>query len=127
VTHTPKRILVVDDHVDTAQSFAALLRALGHEVEAVTNSAHVEARVAELEPHIVFLDIGMPGIDGWEIARRLRERFQPEVLRLVAMTAHGSADAHVQSRRAGFDAHLTKPADILLLESILRQFFPEAA
>jgi len=127
VVEVSLRILSVDDLRDAAESLAQLLMVMGHRAMAVTDPGKVEAMVEAFRPHIVFLDIGMPGIDGWEIARRLRERFQPEVLRLVAMTAHGSADAHVQSRRAGFDAHLTKPADILLLESILRQFFPEAA
>jgi len=125
MSHTPKRILVVDDHVDTALSFAALLRALGHEVEAVTDSMHVEARVAELEPHIVFLDIGMPRLDGWQVAERLRARYSQEALRLVAITAYGEAHDRARSRRAGFDAHLVKPASVDLVESILTQFFTQ--
>jgi len=125
MSHTPKRILVVDDHVDTALSFAALLRALGHEVEAVTDSMRVEARVAELEPHIVFLDIGMPRLDGWQVAERLRARYSQEALRLVAITAYGEAHDRARSRRAGFDAHLVKPASVDLVESILTQFFTQ--
>ena len=123
--HTPKRILVVDDHVDTAQSFAALLRALGHDAEAVTNPVQVEARVAELEPHIVFLDIGMPQLDGWQVAERLRARYSAEALKLVAITAYGEAHDRARSRRAGFDAHLVKPASVDLVESILTQFFTQ--
>ena len=98
MSHTPKRILVVDDHVDTALSFAALLRALGHEVEAVTDSMRVEARVAELEPHIVFLDIGMPRLDGIEAARQLRRSHWPA--RLVFLTVHEDTDF----ARAALDA-----------------------
>jgi len=121
------RVLSVDDLHDAAESLAQLLIAMGHRALAVTDPRKVEAIVETFRPHIVFLDIGMPGLDGWEIARRLRERFQPEVLRLVAMTGHGATDDHIQSRRAGFDAHLTKPADMHLLESILLQFFPQEA
>jgi len=125
MAHSPKRILVVDDHVDTAQTFAALLRALGHEVEALTDPAAVEARVAELEPHIVFLDIGMPKLDGWQVAERLRARYPQEALKLVAITAYGEAHDRARSRRAGFDAHLVKPASVDLVESILTQFFTQ--
>jgi CheY-like chemotaxis protein len=125
MAHSPKRILVVDDHEDTAQSFAALLRALGHEVEAVTDPARVEARVAEVEPHIVFLDIGMPKLNGWQVAERLRARYPQEALKLVAITAYGEAHDRARSRRAGFDAHLVKPASVDLVESILTQFFTQ--
>jgi CheY-like chemotaxis protein len=125
MAHSPKRILVVDDHADTAQSFAALLRTLGHEVEAVTDPLRVEARVAELEPHIVFLDIGMPGLNGWQVAERLRARYPQEALRLVAITAYGADHDRARSRRAGFDAHLVKPASVDLVESILTQFFTQ--
>ena len=125
MAHSPKRILVVDDHVDTAQSFAALLRALGHEVEAITDPARVEARVGELEPHIVFLDIGMPKLNGWEVAERLRARYPQDALKLVAITAYGEAHDRARSRRAGFDAHLVKPASVDLVESILTQFFTQ--
>ena len=125
MAHSPKRILVVDDHLDTAQSFAALLRALGHEAEAVTDPARVEARVAELEPHIVFLDLGMPKLNGWQVAERLRARYPQEAIKLVAITAYGEAHDRARSRRAGFDAHLVKPASIDLVESILTQFFTQ--
>ena len=125
MAHSPKRILVVDDHVDTAQSFAALLRALGHQVEALTDPAGVEARVAALEPHIVFLDIGMPKLNGWEVAERLRARYPQDALKLVAITAYGEAHDRARSRRAGFDAHLVKPASVDLVESILTQFFTQ--
>lgn len=121
------RIVSVDDHQDTAESLSNLLVAMGHSAVPVTVANKVEATVETFRPHIVFLDLGMPGISGWELARRLRARFAPEALRLVAMTGYADAGAHIESRRAGFDAHLTKPADIPLLESILRQFFPEAA
>ena len=120
------RILSVDDLHDAAESLAQLLLAMGHRAVAVTDPRKVEETVERFRPHIVFLDIGMPGLDGWQIARRLRERYQSEVLKLVAMTGHGKVDDHVMSRRAGFDAHLTKPADAQLLESILLQFFPRA-
>ena len=121
------RIVSVDDQEDAAESLSNLLVVMGHHAVPVTDPRKVEATVETFRPHIVFLDIGMPEINGWELARRLRARFQPEALRLVAMTGYGEFAAHVASRQAGFDAHLTKPADIPLLESILRQFFPDTA
>src|SRR5260221_9052067 len=110
MAHSPKRILVVDDHLDTAQSFAALLGSMGHEVAFLTDPEQVDRRVEALRPHIVFLDIGMPRLDGWQVAERLRARYAPEALKLVAITAYGAAHDRAKSRRSGFDAHLVKPA-----------------
>lgn len=121
------KIVAVDDQHDAAESLSQLMMTMGHRAVAVTDPRNVEATVETFQPHIVFLDIGMPEMDGWEVARRLRARFQPEVVRLVAMTGHGDIADHVKSRQAGFDAHVTKPADIRLLKSIVLQFFPQAA
>jgi CheY-like chemotaxis protein len=127
MAHASKRILVVDDHVDTAESFAAMLRAMGHHATFLTEPEQVDARVAALKPHIVFLDIGMPRMNGWQVAERLRARYPSEVLKLVAITAYGADPDRAKSRRAGFDAHLVKPASADLVESILTQFFTQGA
>jgi len=127
MVHSPKRILVVDDHADTAESFAAMLNAMGHRATFLTDPEQVDASVTALKPHIVFLDIGMPRLNGWQVAERLRARYPSEVLKLVAITAYGADPDRAKSRRAGFDAHLVKPASADLVESILTQFFTQGA
>ena len=123
--HTPKRILVVDDHVDTALSFAAMLIAMGHQATYLTEPEQVERKVDALKPQIVFLDIGMPRMNGWQVAERLRARYSFDVLKLIAITAYGAEHDRAKSRRSGFDAHLVKPVSAELVESILTQFFTQ--
>ena len=115
----PRRILVVDDNRDIADPFAALLRALGHQVE-VAYGGEIGLRIAQkLRPEVAFLDLGMPGMDGFELARRLREDFPPEALTLVAVTGYGQDEARAQAREAGFDHHLLKPTDLATVTALL--------
>lgn len=118
-----KRILVVDDLHDSALSLALMLQRLGHTAEFVTDSRLALEAARRLRPDLVFLDIGMPGIDGYSLARMLRQEFGFEALRLVALTGWGSGDHRAESRRAGFDAHVTKPAGPDIIESILQTMF----
>ena len=104
-------MLVVDDNVDQAHSAAILLRASGHEVrEAYSGTATLEAAL-EFQPHVVLLDIGLPEIDGYEVARRLRHNPQTKDVRLIALTGYGMEADHQRSVEAGFDDHLVKPVD----------------
>jgi len=105
----PKRILVVDDNRDAAESLAALLRLEGHEV-ATTFSGH-DALAAEssLRPEVILLDIGLPGMSGYEVAQRLREVGSPA--RLIALTGYGQPEDRERALRAGFHRHLVKPVD----------------
>lgn len=119
----PKRILVVDDLHDTALSLVLVLQRLGHRAEFVTDSWKALEAARRLRPELVFLDIGMPGLDGYSLARMFRQEFGFENLRLVALTAWGSDDDRAESRRAGFDAHVTKPADPETIDSILETVF----
>jgi len=119
------RILVVDDDQDTAQTFAFLLVGMGHEAIFLTDSSQVVDTVNRVKPHMIFLDIGMPGLNGWEVARLLRKQYPPDSsLRLVAITGQMDGQAHVKSRKAGFDAHLKKPVAVDLVEAIIRQLDP---
>jgi CheY-like chemotaxis protein len=118
------RALVVDDHADAAEAFARLLRLMGCEVMAVTDPFLAVDAVAQLKAQVVFLDIGMPGMDGLELARRLRAKYGFESLRIVAVTAYGEEEHRTLSRQAGFDAHVVKPVDIHLVESMLQTLFP---
>jgi CheY-like chemotaxis protein len=127
MTTKPCRILVVDDDRDTAQTFAYLLVGMGHEATFLTDSRQVVDTVNRIRPHMIFLDIGMPGLNGWEVARLLRKQYPPDsLLRLVAITGHADETAHIKSRQAGFDAHVRKPLAIDLVEAIIRQLDPRA-
>lgn len=119
----PRRILVVDDDLDTAQTFAYLLVSMGHEATFLTDSAQVVDTVNRIRPNMIFLDIGMPGLSGHEVAKLLRKQYPPDSgLRLVAITGHSDETFHIKSRQAGFDAHVKKPVAIELVEAIIKQF-----
>jgi CheY-like chemotaxis protein len=107
----PRRVMVVDDNVDAAAMLDMLLRSLGHETR-VAHEGTAALRVAEeFRPDIVLLDIGMPGIDGYEVARRLRTLAKARPMRIVAVTGWGQEGDRERSREAGFDLHLVKPVD----------------
>jgi signal transduction histidine kinase len=108
---TPRRVLVVDDNVDNAESLALLLRLGGHEARTAQTGPGAIAAASEFRPEVVLLDIGLPGMDGYEVARRLREGTGGKTLLLVAQTGYGQEDDRCRSRQAGFDAHLVKPID----------------
>lgn len=97
-----------------------LLQTLGHEAGFLTDSKLVVAEARRTLPQLILLDIGMPGIDGWEVARGLRKELG-EAVRIVAVTGRGTSEDRKRSREAGFDAHVQKPIDIELLKSTLAQ------
>ncbi len=105
------RVLVVDDNRDAAESTAMFLQVAGHEVKAVHDGAQTLACVQIFAPDVVVLDIGLPEMDGYEVARRLRRL--PETARalLIAVTGYGQLEDRQAAANAGFDEHLTKPAD----------------
>ena len=104
-----QRILVVDDNVDAAETLTVLLRKTGHEVEVARDGPAALEAVRAFQPTTVLLDIGLPGMDGYEVARRMRA--QPETRRifLVALTGYGQEEDRIRCEHAGFDLHLTKP------------------
>jgi len=112
-------VLVVDDNVDTAESMSMLLRASGHDVRtAYAGPTALEEAVA-YQPNVVLLDIGLPGMSGYEVARRLRQHPKLKDVRLVAVTGYG-LDSDIQlSQEAGFDAHMVKPIDLKKLNELL--------
>ena len=118
---SPRKIIVVDDDADTAKSFALLLRSLGHHVDFITDARAVAGTVRREKPDAVFLDIGMPHIDGFELASRLKRELQDVCL--VAISGHGSDEYRRRGREAGFDAYVPKPVDMAMLESILETLF----
>ena len=106
-----RRVLVVDDNVDAAESTAAFLRLEGHEVKAVHDGLQALASLKVFDPHVVVLDIGLPGLDGYEVARQLRARGDTSHVLLIALTGYGQKEDRQRAAEAGFDYHFVKPAD----------------
>ena len=117
------RVLVVDDNRDSARSLALLLETQGHQVQtAYDGLAGIEA-VDAFEPDAVVLDIGLPGLNGYEVARRIRARLDGKPLMLVALTGYGHEDSRLQAQAAGFDLHLVKPVELQVLQQLLTDRF----
>ncbi|HZE90729.1 MAG TPA: response regulator [Rhizobacter sp.] len=108
----PRRCLLIEDHVDAAESLAMLLQLIGHEVEVAFDGAGGLAKARSLRPEVVLCDIGLPGMDGYAVARALRAAPETSSAFLIALTGYGQEDDRRRALEAGFDAHLTKPASI---------------
>jgi signal transduction histidine kinase/ActR/RegA family two-component response regulator len=115
----PLRVLVVDDNVDAAQSFGLLLEGLGHRVLLAYDGAEALAAVQQHAPQIVFLDIGLPTLNGYEVARLLRQDPAHREIVLVALTGYGQHSDRERAHAAGFDHHLVKPVYLSAVEQIL--------
>ena len=114
-----RRILVVDDNVDAAESLAMLLRLQGQEVETAHDGQDSLERARAWRPSLILLDIGLPHMDGYEVARRLRREVGLEGATLVALTGYGQEDDRERAGRAGFDHHFVKPLDLAALHALL--------
>ena len=114
-----RRILVVDDNKDAANSLAMILTLEGHQVESVYTAHEALARVLSFKPEVALLDIGLPEMNGYELARRLRDQPEAREIRLVALTGYGQAEDKERAWAAGFDDHLAKPADLRALQRTL--------
>ncbi len=115
----PRKILVVEDQPALSRVTVALLRKLGHEVRSAADGREALLAVREYQPEVVLLDIGLPGMDGYEVARCLRTEFGESTPILVAMTGYGQHEVSRHARRAEFDHHLVKPADLGALHELL--------
>jgi CheY-like chemotaxis protein/anti-sigma regulatory factor (Ser/Thr protein kinase) len=113
------RLLVVDDNRDAANSLAVLLRLQGHEVRVAHDGPAALELVKVYRPELVFLDIGMPGMDGYEVARRLRSQPGLEKVRLAALTGWGQNEDRRRTAKAGFDHHLVKPPELSVIDGLL--------
>ena len=119
-----KRVLIVDDNVDACESIAMILRLSGYDVRCVYDGPSVLQTAGSYRPDVVVLDIGLPGMSGYEVARQLRELPEFKRTPLVAMTGYGQDDDRRRSQEAGFDYHLTKPIDPDALRAIVTRPFP---
>jgi CheY-like chemotaxis protein len=114
-------VLVVDDNIDAADLLSEALEGLGYETRTAYDGLSALEAAADFDPDIAVLDIGLPAIDGYEVARRLRGcPPSDKPLRLIALTGYGRDTDRAQSREAGFDAHMVKPINLATLSSALR-------
>jgi CheY-like chemotaxis protein len=114
-----RRILVVDDNTDAAESLAILLELCGHRVSVAHDGPAALAAADSTEFDFILLDIGLPGMDGFAVVRELRQRIGVAQPRVVALTGYGRAEDRERTRAAGFDRHLTKPVTRDQLDALL--------
>jgi len=115
---TAYRVLIVDDYADAAISMAALLKVDGQDVRVAHDGPAALEMARDFKPRIVLLDIGLPGMNGFEVARALRAEPTTRDCLLVAVSGYGQAEDQRQSQEAGFDRHLVKPVDLMVLQEI---------
>jgi CheY-like chemotaxis protein len=108
VDHRPLRVLIVDDNHDAADAMAVMLEMMGHHAEAAYDGIKALQLASDLEPDLILLDLGLPDMDGFEVARRLR-RLANRTPRLVALTGYGADEDKRRTSEAGFDEHVIKP------------------
>jgi CheY-like chemotaxis protein len=112
-------VLIVDDNTDAAESLAMLLRSAGHQVHTAHDGPAALKTAEAIRPDAVLLDIGLPRMDGYEVARRLRAQLGLKEVLLVAVTGYGQEEDRRRVEQAGFDAYLVKPADLAALRNLL--------
>lgn len=118
---TRARVLVVDDNVDAADSLARLLEIDGYEVRVANGGMEALHEAAAFRPEVILLDIGLPMMNGYDVARRIRKEPWGAEIRLVALTGWGQDEDRRRSKEAGFDDHVVKPIDPASLRGLLRR------
>jgi CheY-like chemotaxis protein len=114
-------ILIVEDNADARESLVALLEMSGHRVAAADSGNAALSGLSGSLPQLMLIDIGLPDIDGFALARRIRELPGADRIRLIALTGYGSAEDQARATASGFDAHLIKPLDLDALEELLQR------
>jgi CheY-like chemotaxis protein len=113
------RVLIVEDSVDAALTLQELLQAIGYEVAVARTGPEGLQAALQSRPNVVLCDIGLPGLDGYQVATRLKQQPSSSSTRLIAVTGYGGPEDRRRAQEAGFDHHLTKPVDLDELESLL--------
>jgi two-component system CheB/CheR fusion protein len=121
------RVLVVDDNVDSAESIALLFELNGHHVRMAHDGPAALEIAHSFHPQVIVLDIGLPGMDGYEVARRLRSEAQMQSVNLIALTGYGQSEDRQRSIAAGFNHHLVKPVDPEVLQTLIASNGPSSA
>jgi DNA-binding response OmpR family regulator len=117
----PLRILIVDENVDAARSLGMLCQQMGHDCKYAYDGRAALDAARRLRPDVILLDIGLPGIDGFEVARQLRAEADFRDVLIIAVTGFASDEDRNRSREVGIDHYLVKPADPAFIESLLRR------
>ena len=117
----PVRVLVVDDNVDAAETLTTFLDMIGMSASSVNDGSAAVQAALDFAPQLVLLDIGLPGMDGYEVARAMRKEQQLAGITLVALTGWGADEDRRRAMDAGFNHHLTKPVDLGVLEEMLQK------
>jgi len=117
----PLRVLIVDDSLDAAHTLGRVMRLLGYDVETALDGPAALDRAEQFAPQIVVLDLGLPGMSGYEVARQLRTRAATSKALIVALSGYGHASARDEALAAGCDHHLLKPASIEQLQTIFQE------
>ncbi|MBC7545067.1 MAG: response regulator, partial [Candidatus Sericytochromatia bacterium] len=125
-SHSGRRVLIVEDSVDARETLRACLEDFGHDVVAATNGLEGLALLLSLRPDVALVDVGLPGIDGYEVARRVRAAPGGDALYLVALTGYGGMGDKAEAYAAGFDLHITKPIDTAELRRLVSAAKPDA-
>jgi CheY-like chemotaxis protein len=112
-------VLIADDNRDGAESLGMLMESSGHIVHLAHTGVEAFHMAATYRPHVAILDIGMPGMDGYQVAQKIRDQAWGMHMTLIALTGWGQEDDKRRAKRAGFDHHLTKPVDPAVLEELL--------
>lgn len=107
--HEPTRVMLVDDHLDSVVSMGRLLKLMGYEVRAALDGMNALVCADEFCPDVALIDLSLPGLDGFSLARRLRDQQATRETRLIAMTGWATKDCEWRARDAGFEMHLLKP------------------
>lgn len=119
-TRCPRRVLIVDDNHDAADMLGDFLTVIGHEVRVVYDGRDAVSALHQFAAQVVLLDIGLPELDGWQVARQLREIHESPRLCIIAVTGYGEDRDRQRSRSAGIDHHLVKPPDLKALERLMQ-------
>jgi signal transduction histidine kinase/DNA-binding response OmpR family regulator len=117
-----RRVLVVDDNIDAAESIAVFLRLEGHEVKTVTDGPQALACTKVFAPQVAVVDIGLPGMSGYDVARRMRQDGLPAPALLIALTGYGQKEDRTRSQEAGFHHHFVKPADPRAIQAVIAEW-----
>ena len=116
-----RRVLVADDNEDAVRSLSLMLRAMGHEVVTARNGEEAVRLAESSRPDLALLDIGMPLLNGYDVARRIREQPWGVALPLVALTGWGLEEDRRKARESGFDRHIVKPVDVGILRTLISE------
>ena len=116
----PQRVLVVDDNPDIRESTGMMLTMIGHEVKSAALGHEALQTAAQFRPHAILLDIGLPDLSGYEVARQLRQMAHVASARIIAVSGYDTPEARCRALDAGFDHHVAKPVTLADLEELLR-------